>query len=123
MNRISNKHKKNVTGDWYKHPKPSMKKVGNGKLRQWPLEVEEDAPKQRGKKDKRFRAERLCPFCLSNIFVQYIGATVRHYGSCKECGALKQGARRCPHCKSDNIWLLGDVLMCKNCGKKRKKDE
>ena len=121
MNRITNKHKKNVTGDWCKHPGPLVKKIGNSKLRQLFVEVEENLPTQRGKKDKRFKSKRLCPFCLSDLFVQYLETTIKHYGSCKDCGALKQGARRCPHCKSDNIWLLGDMLMCKNCGKKQRK--
>ncbi|WP_141215627.1 hypothetical protein [Hahella sp. CCB-MM4] len=117
MNRITNKNKRNATGEWAQHPRPFIKKLGNAKLRKEPIETEEKSGRWGNKKVKKFRQPHLCPFCLANIHNQYIGAKFKLYGSCKACGAVKQGTK-CGHCKSRDIWLLGDNIMCKNCGKK-----
>lgn len=116
MNRITNKNKRNATGEWAQHPRPFMKRLGNAKLRKEPIDREERNRRWSKRKLKKFRQPRLCPFCLSNIFNQYIGATYKHHGSCKACGALKQGSK-CSHCKSQEVWRLGDKIKCKNCGK------
>ncbi|OZG73335.1 hypothetical protein BTA51_09885 [Hahella sp. CCB-MM4] len=95
--------------------KAFYKKLGNAKLRKEPVEIEEKSCRWSRKKNKRFRQPRLCPFCLANIHSQYIGAKIKHYGSCKACGAVKQGAN-CSHCKSKNIWRMDNKFKCKNCG-------
>jgi hypothetical protein len=118
MNRITNKHKRNATGEWGKHPRPEMKRLGSARLRKQP--VESDDIKQRHfkrKRSRKFRRANLCPFCLHNIPAQYLGAVYKHYGSCKKCGAVKQGCCSCTHCKSTNVWRSAEHLMCKNCGK------
>ena len=117
MNIISNKYKLNKTGEWAKHPRPFLKRLGNKRLRLEAQELEE-SPKYRKKAIyKKFRSDRFCPFCLANIFVQNLGLKTKRHGECKKCGAIKIGKRICPSCKGTNIWRSNKSFMCKRCGK------
>ncbi len=122
MNRITNKHKLNSTGEWCKHPRPFLKRLGNSRLRKDVITPEESPAKWKSKKPRPFRSKSKCPFGLSNIYAQYKDQEIKQHGSCKNCGAIKQPARNCSHCKAKENWLCNGVIMCKNCGKKSAKD-
>lgn len=116
MNRITNKNKKKATGEWCKHPRPFLKRLGNARLRSEP--IDDQPPKHIKKKGfRKFKVANRCPFCLAHIPKQWTNSTFRHLGSCKECGATKQGKISCLKCSSENIWLKESTYMCKNCGK------
>ena len=116
MNRISNKHKRNATGEWCKHPRRLLKKLGNSRLRALPLEERYIVHKVKSV-FKRYRLANLCPFCLSHIPKQWEQNTFKLHGSCKNCGAIKQGKVKCSKCHSTNVWLQHKNYMCKSCGK------
>jgi hypothetical protein len=118
MNRISNKHKRNATGEWCKHPRRFLKKLGNSRLRAAPLEELSLAGRKTNRPLKRYRSTNLCPFCLSHIPKQWERNTFKHYGSCKNCGAIKQGKIKCSKCHSIKVWLQCKSYMCKSCGKR-----
>ena len=117
MNQITNKNKRNATGEWCQHPRSFLKRLGNKRLRKDSIEIE-DIPKFfPGKKDTRFKQRKLCPFCLDDIHAQYLNSKLKRHGNCKKCGAKKNGSFSCSHCKSLNMWVREDLIMCKNCGK------
>jgi hypothetical protein len=117
MALITNKYKRNATGEWGKHPRPSLKRYGNKKLRKDDT-FDEIEPKYKKKpRDKKFKRPRLCPICLDDIYVQYLGKAIKMHGTCKKCGAQKVGNRKCPQCKSKNVWKRENIYKCKQCGK------
>ena len=116
MTRITNKHKRNATGEWAKHPRPAMKKLGNARLRASPLQENEISSPKTSKKVLKFKQAKLCPFCLSHIPSQYNGEQFKQYGTCKKCSAVKQGKCLCSKCKSPNIWKRLSEFICKRCG-------
>jgi hypothetical protein len=117
MTLVSNKYKRSKTGEWAKHPRPFLKRIGNKKLRRDELLDNDKVRYHKKAKYKKFRSRRLCPFCLDNIFAQNIGNTFKFHGTCKKCGSQKIGNKNCPFCKSDNIWKRKNEYMCKRCGK------
>lgn len=120
MNRISNKHKKNATGEWCKHPRAFLKKLGNSRLRALPFEEPPSTHKSK-RIFRRYRIANLCPFCLTHIPKQWASNTFKHLGSCKNCGSIKQGNMHCRKCNSANMWLQHTNYMCKSCGNQWKK--
>ncbi len=84
MNIISNKHKKNKTDEWGKHPRTSLKKEGNKKLRKEEPETEGALPLLKSKMGKRFKNKRLCPFCLDDIYMQNKDNEMKHHGLCSK---------------------------------------
>lgn len=116
MNRISNKHKRHSIGEWCKHPRPFLKRLGNSRLRINPLDAE-SSKYQKKKIFKRFTIANRCLFCLDYIPSQWKDSTFKHHGTCKNCGAVKQGDVSCSKCRSNNIWLQNTTYMCKRCGK------
>lgn len=117
MQQITNKHKLKATGEWSKHPRPYLKRLGNKKLRREHILIDDRAISSPGKKDKRFKKPRLCPFCLDDIFLQYKETEIKQYGSCKKCFAVKTSLIACPYCRSREVWRKKTIFRCKNCGK------
>jgi len=104
-----------MTGEWAKHPRPFLKKVGNKKLRRY--EIEKDSVIFRKKsRYKRFKPQKFCPFCYSNLVAQNLNQKIRHLGECKTCLSIKS-TEKCPYCRSDNVWKIDKTYRCKRCGK------
>jgi len=118
MNQISNKHKKSATGEWCKHPRKYIKRMGNKSLRRTADFEKESLPVERKRKAKKYKRPRLCPFCLSDIPSQYLEIKVKQHGYCKKCCAVKIGDHRCRHCRKKTMWKQGNKMICKTCGKK-----
>lgn len=116
MKQITNRYKRYTTGEWAKHPRAYLKKLGNKKLRK--LDIEADSLRYRKQSQyKKFKAEKFCPFCFANIFAQNLNKEIKQLGECQKCHALKWNNIKCPHCKSDNVWKRDEMYRCKQCGK------
>lgn len=116
MKQITNRYKRYTTGEWAKHPRAQLKKIGNKKLRK--LDIENESVRFRKKSVyKKFKAEKFCPFCYANIFAQNLNREIKRLGECNKCHAKKWSGVKCPHCKSDNVWKKDELFRCKQCGK------
>lgn len=116
MTLITNKYKRNATAEWAKHPRAYLKRISNKKLRKDHAFEDAEPIYKKKPRDKKFKRPRLCPMCLDDIYVQNIGRVVKLYGTCKKCGAQKIGHKKCPQCKSHNIWERDEQYKCKRCG-------
>ena len=83
MNRITNKQKRNSTGEWGKHPRPFLKRLGNSRLRLAPLDELLVKHIKKRVLRKSMIANR-CLFCLDHIPKQWAGSAFKHHGSCKK---------------------------------------
>jgi len=120
-NLTTGKHKRNSTGEWGKHPRKYLKRVGNKRLRssESPRSIDsliKEVPQHKTRSTKNSKRKRsgICPVCLSKLEKNSKGT--RYWNFCITCGAAPDRDIKCPSCSTYRVWKGKQGAYCKGCG-------
>jgi predicted amidophosphoribosyltransferase len=122
-NQITGKQKKISTGEWGKHPRKFLKRVGNKRLRssESPRSLDalfKEVPQSKIRNTRKSKRKRsgICPVCMNKLNKNNKGT--RYWKFCQNCGAAPVKDIKCPSCGTFRVWKGKMGAFCKGCGAK-----